>query len=125
MRANAITAAALGALLLASAPGPARAQNYLIYGAEQYFTVDWQVGQGRKGPVVSGFVHNRYGSPAGNVRLVVEMLDASGRVTDTRVYPMAGVFPNDARTYFELRVPPAPAYRVRVASWDWLRGGGS
>lgn len=103
---------------------PLDAQSYLIYGADQYFKLDWEAGKSRRGaPIVSGYIYNTYGAQATDMRVQVEALDASGATTATQVYQLPGSFPNDTRTYFEVRVPPAPAYRVRVASWNWQRGG--
>jgi hypothetical protein len=106
-------------------PWTALAQNYLILGSEEFFRVSWESGRTRRGtPIVSGYIYNTYGAVAANVRVLVEALDASGQVVDRQLYPLAGTVPNYGRSYFEFKVPGAASYRVVVASWDWLRGGG-
>lgn len=103
----------------------ASAQNYLNQGTEQFFRVESESGHTRKGaPTVSGYIYNKYGSAAVDVRVLVETLDASGQTVDRKLYPLFGSVPGDGRAYFEFKVPPAAGYRVRVASWNWLRGGG-
>ena len=114
----------LAALLaaLAAAPPVARAQTYGVYGAEQFFTLEWSPGQTHGRPVISGYVANRYGLAARNMRLLIEALDADDKVVDTTIgYVPFDVLPG-SRSYFEVRLPRAAAgYRVRVLSWDWRK----
>ena len=119
---RALTMAATLALLLSSMV--AHAQSYRIYGAEAYFAVDWQAGERRGRPVVSGHVVNTYGVSAQNVRVLVESLDAAGQVTATTIGYVSGDVQPGSRVYFEVPVErAAPASRVVVLSWDWKRGG--
>jgi hypothetical protein len=113
------------ALALLGSPMVVHAQSYRIYGSEAFFKVDWQAGERRGRPVVSGHVVNNYGNAALNVRVLVESLDAAGQVTATKIGYISGdVLPGN-RMYFEVPVErAAPAYRVVVLSWDW-RGGHS
>ena len=62
-------ATAVGLLLLSA--DVAWTQNYGIVGAEQYFSLEWEVGHGRGRTVAAGYVTNTYGYSAGNVRLQV------------------------------------------------------
>jgi hypothetical protein len=103
----------------------ALAQSYRIYGADAFFAVDWQVGERRGRPVVTGHVVNKYGQIAREMRLLVESLDAAGQVTATTIgYVRGDVLPGP-HVYFEVPLArAAPAYRVNVLSWDW-RGGPS
>lgn len=111
-------------LALLLCPAVAHAQTYRIYGSEAYFAVDWQAGERRGRPVVSGYVVNTYGVTAQNVRLLVERLDTAGQVTATTIGYVGGDVPSGSRVYFEVPVErAAPAYRVVVLSWDWKRGG--
>lgn len=113
-------AAALGALL---SPVVVHAQTYRTYGSEAFFAVDWQAGERRGRPVVSGHVVNTYGIAAHYVRLLVESLDGAGQVTGTTVGYISGDVLPGARMYFEVPVDrAAPAYRVVVLSWDWKGG---
>jgi hypothetical protein len=114
------------ATLLLVAPVAASAQSYAIQGVERYLRVESSTTQGRRGPLVVGYVYNLYGHPADRVRLAVETLDASGNVTATAFVHLLGVVPVDGRSYFEA---PAPAggtsYRVRVLSFDPTARGGN
>ncbi len=113
-------AATLGVLL---SPLAAHAQSYRIYGSEAFFALDWEAGERRGRPVVSGHVVNTYGLVAQQVRLLVESLDAAGQVTATTVGYVSGDVLPGPRVYFEVPVAQAaPAYRVVVLSWDWKGG---
>ena len=123
MRRNIALAALLTALAL---PVVARAQAYRVYGGEQFFTLDWATETSRGRPVISGYVVNRYGIAAQRMRLLVESLDADGKVLDTTIGYVPGDVPAGSRAYFEVRLPgAAPTYRVSVLSWDWKKGHGS
>jgi hypothetical protein len=114
------------ALTILAAPGPAPAQNWIIQGWERYFRIESETGKDRRGnTVLSGYVYNTYAAYATNVRLLVETLDPAGQRTGQHAYPIYGTVPVDGRLYYEVKVPPAASYRVKVASWDWVRGGGS
>lgn len=103
----------------------ALAQSYRIYGAEAYFSLDWEAGERRGHPVVTGHVVNKYGSVARNVRLLVESLDAAGQVTASTIGYVSSDVPPGPHFYFEVPVDRAAArYRVNVLSWEW-RGGPS
>ena len=113
-------AAALGLLVF---PVAVHAQTYRTYGSEAFFAVDWQAGERRGRPVVSGHVVNTYGIAAHYVRVLVESLDGAGQVTGTTVGYISGDVLPGARMYFEVPVDrAAPAYRVVVLSWDWKGG---
>lgn len=111
------------ALALLLSPVVVHAQTYRTYGSEAFFKVDWEAGEQRGRPVVTGHVVNTYGIATHYVRLLVESLDGAGQVTATTVgYVNGDVLPG-ARIYFEVPVErPAPAYRVVVLSWDWKGG---
>ncbi|HXG15428.1 MAG TPA: hypothetical protein VNK50_04220 [Calidithermus sp.] len=122
-RAVAIGVVSLAFLLMAFA---VNAQNFGIPAADRFFRLDWQTHRSpRWGEEVVGYVYNDYGAPATNLRLLLETLDAGGGVTGRSVLVVPGTVPGGGRLYFEQRVPPAAAYRLRVLSWDFLRGGGS
>jgi hypothetical protein len=117
---RALTIAAALALLLSPV---VHAQTYRTYGSEAFFAVDWEPGERRGRPVVTGHVVNTYGIPTHNVRLLVESLDAAGQPTGTTIGYVSGDVVPGARIYFEVPVErPAPAYRVVVLSWDWKSG---
>ena len=113
----------LAALLLGAVPPPAPAQDYRIYGAEQFFAVQWEAGERAGRPVVSGYLVNTFGIPAIRLRLVVESLDAAGQVIDRTIDWVPGDVMPGTRHDFEIAVPrAAPGYRVVVLSWDWKHG---
>lgn len=119
----AVVAAFLLLLLALPVAGGAQ-QPYRIYGSDQYFAVDWEPGQWRGRPSVVGHVRNLYGMHAQRVRLLVESLDASGRVTETTLADIGDV-PPGPRYAFAVPLPRAAAsYRVVVASWNWKSGHG-
>ena len=71
---------------------------------------------------IGGYVTNTYGLEATRVQLMVESLDAAGKVIAKTIghvnYP---ILPS-SRGYFEVFVPgKAPRYRVSILSWDFLR----
>lgn len=107
------------ASLLLVVPAAVSAQSYGIQGVERYFRVESELAQGRRGPVVAGYVYNTYGNAAGNVRLIVEGLDAGGQVASSTIVPLFGDVPPGNRAYFETPAPRGGAtYRVRVLSFD-------
>lgn len=111
--------------MLVLAPSAVFAQSWIIEGADRYFRVEWQAGQGRRGPVLAGYVYNTYGQTADRVRLLIEGLDSGGRVTSTTTAYVLGTIPALDRGYFEAPAPPgAASYRVRVASYDLIGRGG-
>jgi hypothetical protein len=87
--------------------------------------LDWEVG-GRGGrPVIQGYVFNDFGRPAGDVRLLVETLDASGAVIGRTIGFVRGVVQYNDRAYFEVPIKtPGASYRVSVTGLDWKCGGG-
>lgn len=114
------------ALWLASGAGQAQTFGGALPGA--HVRVEWEVGQARtERPVVSGYVYNDHGLTASGVRLLVESLDAGGRVVGRTVgYVDGGGVPAKGRTYFEVPVTVrGAAYRVSVGSVDWSPGGGA
>lgn len=110
----------LGVLLFGGSPGGA--QNF-GKPQESYFRIESSPGQSRSGrPLISGYVHNDYGQYAVGVQLVVEQLDAGGRVTASTVGDV-GAVPNLSRSYFEVPLASAPgAYRVRITAFEWVQG---
>ena len=117
--------AAFTLLSILAAPAAVTAQSYRVYGAEQFFSVEWAASVARGRPLVSGYVVNKYGLTARQMRVLVESLDASGAVTGATIGYVNADVPPDSRRYFEvpLRVPAA-SYRVSVLSWDWKMGHG-
>ena len=107
-------------------PGTGFAQNWVMQGTDRYVRVESTAANGPRGLVVSGYVYNIYGTTADRVRLLVESVDASGKVTATSIVPLLGSLGPGDRVYFEAPAPqPAASYRVRVASFDPIGRGGA
>lgn len=121
-------AAAVTALVLLASVGTglAATQLYpLIGGWEQYFKVEWQAGDRAGKPVVYGKIHNDWGLPAANLRLLVDGLDASGAVVAQRVEWLGGMLTPGTRAQFEVHMPQAAhSYRVSVFAFDWVEAAG-
>ena len=108
----------LGLLLLTSGVAPARELQPLMRGWEQHFSVTWDTVQRRGRLEVEGYVNNRSPYRVGNLRVLVDSLDDSGRIVDQRVSWVLGELGGDSRLYFEVPVAPAARYRVSVFSYD-------
>lgn len=105
-------------------PEVAVAQNAL---SSRYFRVESEAKDGRRGPILSGYVYNDYGGyVATRVQLLVEGLDTSGNVTSTTTSFVLGEVPGGSRRYFELPLKAARAasYRVQVVGYDLTGRGG-
>ena len=97
---------------------PARELHPLMAGWEQHFTVTWEAVQRRGRPTVAGQVDNRSPYRVGNVRVLVDSVDDSGRVVDQRVSWVLGELGAGSHLYFEVPATPAARYRVSVFSYD-------
>jgi hypothetical protein len=88
--------------------------------------LDWQAGTSRGGrPVIAGYVYNDYVRSAGDVRLLVEAVDASGGTVGRDVGFVPGVVPLRDRAYFEVPVRhPGATYRVSIVAYEWRDCGG-
>ncbi len=100
------------------------AQNFAMVDGEKYFTIDWERGQYRGRPSVRGYIANRWGLAATNLRLKVEGLDGTGAVTSTTIDRVPGDVAPGSRGYFEILVPPAPNYRVSLSTYSMIESGG-
>jgi hypothetical protein len=114
-----LTILALAALVVGSAmPGAAAEPQPLMAGWERVFTVSWAPAQYRGRPAVEGYVNNVSPYHTGNIRVLIESLDAGGKVTNQRVAWVPGDVLGGGRLFFQVPTAPAPAYRVRVFSYD-------
>ena len=81
--------------------------------------VDWATDPGRHGQTrISGYIRNSSGTPVDHVQLVIDELDASGRVVSSVFQTVDDVVPSGDRAYFEVQVPGSASYRVGVESYD-------
>ncbi len=89
------------------------------------FRIDGQAGLSKKGaPVYSGYLYNNGGGGVANIRLLVETLDAEGKVIGEAQGTALGNMVARDRLYFEVPLrDTGPSYRVRVLSWDTFGTG--
>jgi hypothetical protein len=93
----------------------------LVVGTQQYFTLDWQVAPRANQRLLSGYIRNEWGFAATNMRLLVEAIEPPDRVASQRIIWVGGDITPGTRAYFQATMPPAPTYRVRVFSFDWVQ----
>lgn len=94
----------------------------LVLGWERFFTLTWEASQDRGQPIVSGYIKNDAGFGARRIQLLVEAIDASGRVTGQRVSWLGSSLTAGMRAYFETPAPPpAASYRVSVFAYEWAQ----
>jgi hypothetical protein len=89
------------------------------------FRIDGQAALSKKGtPVYSGYIYNNGGGGVANIRLLVETLDAEGKVIGEAQGTALGSMLARDRLYFEVPLHATGAsYRVRVLSWDTFGTG--
>lgn len=122
------TIVVIGALAAALAVAPAIGANELqplVAGWERILSVNWQPGQYRGQPVVEGYVENVSPYDLTRIRILVENLDAAGQVTAQRVAWVPGELRGGGHLFFQVPAPVAPAYRVRVFSYDRIESDGN
>jgi hypothetical protein len=109
----------LAPLLIASAMTVSAAElQPQMLGWDRVFTVTWQPGEYRGKPVVEGYVNNVSPYSTRSIRVLVESLDAAGQVTNQQIAWVPGDLLGGGRLFFQVPAAPAPAYRVRVFSYD-------
>ena len=98
----------------------------LMAGWEQHFTLEWAADQAQNGTRrVNGYVYNRHGEYALDLRLLARALDPSGAVIGQRIAWVPGGVSGSGRAYFEVpNLPPANSYRVSVWDYTWAQGVG-
>jgi hypothetical protein len=89
------------------------------------FRIEAQAVQSKKGtPVYSGYIYNDGGGGVANIRLLVETLDAEGKVIGQAQGAALGSMLGRDRLYFEMPLQATGAsYRVRALSWDTFATG--
>jgi hypothetical protein len=87
----------------------------------QFFHVEWAARTDRAGQSeISGRVHDDYGRPANNIELRIAMVDATGHEVQSVIKPVRGLVPAMGDAYFDVHVRDSPAYRISVASFDFV-----
>lgn len=111
------------AMLVASPSIEARVLEPLMGGWERIFTITWEPAEYRGRPAVAGRVTNISPYTVTNIRVLVDSLDSAGQLLAQRIAYVPGDLPGWGYAYFEVPVAQAaPAYRVRVFSFDWVLG---
>jgi hypothetical protein len=95
-----------------------------VVGAEHHLTIDWQLERRAQAVVVWGYVSNQSPYTFDRVRLLVDALDPEGQIISQRAVWALGILGSWGRNYFEAPMVPAPAYRVRVFSYDRVESDG-
>jgi hypothetical protein len=108
-----------------TAVSPSASVTTAVQGWERYFRIDWTAQAKPNGNEIDGYLYNNYGSPAANVQVLAQALDATGNVIAQKIEWVPGVVPPLSRSYFRVPgLPPAPQYRVAVWAFDWVQGNG-
>ena len=74
---------------------------------------------------MEGYVNNVSPYHTVNIRVLIENLDAAGQVTNQQVAWVPGELLGGGRLFFQVPTVPAPAYRVRVFSYDRTEAPGN
>jgi hypothetical protein len=118
--------AALFASFLSIGAGPPQPERSTISGNAGTITLEWEATQDKRGrPIIVGHMIT-YGAKSGycTPRLLVETLDAQGRVVAQNTGFIPGFVGGYDNVYFEEPVrAPGPAYRVSISSWNNCAGG--
>ena len=109
-----------------AAPPLSVTDTTLVYGWENYFSIEWAAAQGRNGTQrVTGYIYNRKGEYALDLRVMAQAVDASGAVVGQRIAFVPGGVGGLGRIYFEVpNLPVASTYRVSVYDFTWSQGSG-
>jgi hypothetical protein len=104
-------------------PGPALAQGYtpLVVGWERFFVITSETTQVGGRPHVSGYVLNTSGEVGRQIRLLVEGLDTSGRVTGQTIAWLGHQLTPGGRAYFDVPAPAGTRHRVSIFAYDWIQ----
>ena len=83
--------------------------------------VDWAArADGAGQSEITGRAHDEYGQPATDIELRIAMMDATGHEVQSVIRPVRGLVPALGDAYFDVHVPDSPAYRISVASFDFV-----
>ena len=106
---------AIAAMLSALPPARVPAQS-VEAGQDGPFRLEWS----KNGRKVDGYVYNLTSRHAAHMQLLVEGVDPSGTVVNTKKTWVLDVPPNN-RGFFEVSVPDATSYRVSILSYKWIQ----
>jgi hypothetical protein len=114
-----VRATVAACILLLAPASPAHALlEPLVVDQEQIFEITWKVGEFEGRPQLSGRIDNASFFGASKIQLLVDQLDASGRIVGQQLAWLGVVLLPGERSYFDVPVPDAKApYNVRVYAW--------
>jgi hypothetical protein len=115
--------AALAIVLALGGAASAAELAPLVVDWEQYFRIETRPVRGEGRPIVSGTVWNTASWGAKKIQLLVEALDASGQAVEQRVVWLGIDLAAGTHAAFDVPMPRATSYRVRVYAFDSGRGG--
>lgn len=109
-----------------AAPPLSMTEPTLMYGWENHFSIEWAASEGRNGTQrVTGYVYNRHGEYAMDLRVMAQAVDTAGAVVGQRIAFVPGGVGGSGRAYFEVpNLPVASTYRVSVYDYTWVQGSG-
>ena len=96
----------------------------LVVGSEAYLTIDWSPEPRGTVTVVRGYLTNQSPYTFDHLRVLVDALDPGGAIVAQQLVWSPGLLGGWGRSYFEASMVPAPAYRVRVFSYDRVETDG-
>ena len=111
---------------LASAPPLSMTTTTLTAGWEHHFTVEWAAAeQSQSSRKVAGYVYNRNGESAVNMRVLAQAVDSAGVVVGQRIAYLPGGVGGWGRAYFEVpNLPATASYRLSVWDYTWFQSNG-
>ena len=122
--ARAVAAIALVALVgVTQTASVAQSLAPLVVDWEQYFRIETRPVSQDGRPTVSGTVWNTAPWGAKKIQLLVEALDATGQPVNQQVVWLGVDLAAGTHASFDVPMPRAAGYRVRVYAFDSGRGG--
>ena len=93
-------------------------------GWERILAVEYGPGEYRGQFALEGTVTNISPYDLTRIRLLVDTLDATGQVTSQNIAYVPGELRGGGRVFFSVPAAQAPAYRVRVYTYDRIESNG-
>jgi hypothetical protein len=108
------------------APPPSMTATTLTAGWEQNFSFEWTATeQSQSSRKAAGYVYNKNGEYAINLRVLARAVDASGAVVAQRIVSVPGGVGGFGRAYFEVpNLPVTASYQVSIWDFAWFQADG-
>jgi hypothetical protein len=111
-------------LLLAEAAAAQPRLQPIVVDQEQIFDITWRIDELEGRPILDGYIANKSFYWAARIQLLVDQLDATGRVVHQQLAWLGVVLFPGERSYFDVSVPDAKA-RYTVQVYAFTRGFGT